>query len=48
MVQIMYKKEIKLGEKVKAMYAFVEEDGTHTVAIKSEDESVLHSIIKLK
>lgn len=47
-VQIMYKKEIKLGEKVKALYSYSEEEGTHIVAIKSEDESVLHSIIKLK
>lgn len=47
-VQIMYKKEIKLGEKVKALYSYSEEENTHIVAIKSEDESVLHSIIKLK
>lgn len=47
-VQIMYKKEIKLGEKIKALYSYSEEENAHIVAIKSEDESVLHSIIKLK
>lgn len=47
-VQIMYKKEIKLGEKIKALYFYSEEEKAHIVSIKSEDESVLHSIIKLK
>lgn len=44
--EIMYKKEIKLGEKVKALYS--QEDGYHYVSIKSEDESILHAIIRLK
>lgn len=47
-IEIMYKKEIKFGEKVKSMYAYSEEEKAHIIAIKSEDESVLHSIIKLK
>lgn len=47
-IEIMYKKEIKFGEKIKSMYAYSEEDKAHIIAIKSEDESVLHSIIKLK
>ena len=44
-VEIMYKKEIKLGETVRCNYSNV--DNTHTVSIKSEDESVLHAIVKL-
>ena len=44
--EIMYKKEIKLGEIVKALYSF--EAGYHYVTIKSEDESIIHSIIRLK
>ncbi len=44
--EIMYKKEIKLGEKVKAYYS--KEDNYHYVTIKSEDESILHAIIRLK
>lgn len=44
--EIMYKKEIKLGEKVKAIY--IKDDEYDYVIIKSEDESVLHAIIKLK
>lgn len=47
-IEIMYKKEIKFGEKVKSMYAYSEEEKSHIIAVKSEDESVLHSIIKLK
>lgn len=44
--EVMYKKEIKLGEKVKACYS--KEEGYHYVAIKSEDENILHAIIRLK
>ena len=40
----MYKKEIKLGEKVNLYYAL--EDGVNIVVIKSEDDKILHSIIK--
>lgn len=47
-IEIMYKKEIKFGEKVKALYAYSEEENVQIVSIKSEDESVLHAIIKLK
>lgn len=47
-IEIMYKKEIKLGEKIKSLYAYSEEEKANFVAIKSEDESILHSIIKLK
>ena len=45
-IDIMYKKEIKLDETVKCFYS---NDGKrHLVSIKSEDESVLHSIIKFE
>ena len=42
--EIMYKKEIKLGEKINLYYTV--EDNVNIVVIKSEDEKVLHSIIK--
>lgn len=45
-VQIMYKKEIKLGDSVKCQYAF--ENNRHMVVIQSEDEKTLHAIIALK
>lgn len=44
--EVMYKKEIKLGETVKAIYS---KDGDyHYITIKNEDESIIHSIVKLK
>ena len=45
-IDIMYKKEIKLDENVKCFYS--NENNSHTVTIKSEDESVLHAIIKFE
>lgn len=44
--EIMYKKEIKLGETVKAIYSEV--DGYHYVTIKDEEEQAIHAIIRLK
>ena len=44
-VEIMYKKEIKLGETVKCNYEKVENE--NIIAIKSEDEKNLHAIVKL-
>ena len=44
--EIMYKKEIKLGDVVKAIY--IKENDYNYVLIKSEDETTLHAIIKLK
>ncbi len=44
--EIMYKKEIKLEETVKAIYS--KENDYHYVTIKNEDESIVHSIIRLK
>ena len=45
-VRITYKKEIKLGEKVNCKY--VEQDGKYVIAIKSEDETVIHAIVELQ
>ena len=44
--EIMYKKEIKLGETVRVYYSKV--DDWNYVTIKSEDEKKLYSIIRLK
>lgn len=44
--EIMYKKEVKVGEKVKAIYSKVND--YHYITIKSEDEKILHAIIRLK
>lgn len=44
-IEIMYKKEIKLGDTVKCLYSTL--DNSHIVVIKSIDESILHAIIKL-
>lgn len=45
-IEVMCKKEIKLGDTVKVFYNV--ENDVHTITIKSEDESVLHAIIKYK
>lgn len=45
-IQIMYKKEIKLGETVICKYAYEQEK--HIVVIQSKDEKTLHAIIELK
>lgn len=44
--RISYKREIKLNDIVKCKYSFV--DGEHIISIYSEDNSKLHSIIKIK
>ena len=44
-VKIHYKKEIKLGETVRCKY--VKEDEKNIVAIRSEDDNVLHAIIEI-
>ena len=44
-LRIMYKHQIKLGEKVKCFYS-KQKDG-HYVSIKSENESTLHAIVKM-
>lgn len=45
-IQMMYKKEIKLGDTVKVFYQI--EGNKHIITIKSEDEKILHAIIELK
>lgn len=45
-IQMMCKKEIKLGDTVKVFYQV--ENREHVVVIKSEDEKCLHGIIRLK
>lgn len=45
-IDVMYKKEIKLDDTVKCFYS--NENNVHTVVIKSEDEAVLHAIIKFE
>ena len=42
--EIMYKKEIKLGQNVKAIYS--KNNNEHYVTIKSEDEKILYAIVK--
>lgn len=44
-IEVMYKKEIKETDKIKCKYAI--ENNSHYVVIKSEDDKVLHAIIKL-
>ena len=44
-IEIMYKNGAKLNEKLKCFYSMV--NGEHFVTIKSEDEKILHSIVKL-
>ncbi len=44
-VRIVYKKEIKLGDKVKCHYS--KRDNKNIVVIKSEDNETMHSIIEL-
>lgn len=45
-IQMMCKKEIKLGDTVKVFYQV--ENGEHVVVIKNENEKCLHGIIRLK
>ena len=46
-IEILYKKQLKVKEKIKCFYK-KEDSGTYTVAIKNDDESKIHAIIKLK
>ncbi len=43
--EIMYKKETKLGETIKCFYSKV--DNSHYVVMKTEDEKLVHCIVKL-
>lgn len=44
-LEIVYKKEIKLNEKINCYYSF--ENNQHIITIKNEYNSIIHSIIKL-
>lgn len=44
-IRIMYKKEMKLDNRVNCKYAY--ENNKHIVVIQSEDEKILHAIIEL-
>lgn len=44
-LEIIYKKEIKLNEKINCYYSF--EDNKHFIIIKNETDTIIHSIIKL-
>ena len=44
-IEILYKKEIKLNDSVKFLYS--EEEGAHIVTIKSLDDKILHTIVRL-
>ena len=43
-LEVLYKKEIKAGERVKCL--IYESEEQYTVAIKSEDEQVLHALLR--
>lgn len=44
-LEIVYKKEIKLNEKINCYYSF--EDNKHFIIIKNVTDTIIHSIIKL-
>ncbi len=44
-IEIMYKKEAKLGETIKCFYTTLE--NSHYIVMKSEDEKSLHCVVKL-
>lgn len=44
-IEIMYKRQIKLGDKIVCLYT--KEENKHIVTIKSEDEKTLHAIVEL-
>ncbi len=44
-IEIHYKKEIKYGDTINCYYSF--DNNKHIITIKSEDNSILHSVIKL-
>lgn len=44
-LEVIYKKEIKLHEKINCYYSF--ENDKHIITIKSEDNETVHAVIKL-
>lgn len=46
-LEIIYKKQIKLGDTIKCFYTYDEIKNYHIVTIKSEDLQIVHSIVKI-
>ena len=46
-LEIIYKKQIKLGDTIKCFYTYDEIKNHHIVTIKSEDLQTVHSIVKI-
>ena len=46
-LEILYKKQIKLGDTIKCFYTYDEINNYHIVTIKSEDLQTVHSIVKI-
>lgn len=44
-LEIFYKKELKLKENINCYYSF--ENNKHVITIKSEDNSIIHAVIRL-
>ena len=44
-IEIMYKKQIKLGDEIICLYE--KEEGKNIISIKSKDEKILHAIVNL-
>ena len=44
-IRITYKKEVQYGAKIKCMYK--QQENEHIIAIKSEDDKITHSIVKM-
>ena len=45
-VRIMYKHQIRLGDKVKSCYSNI--NGKHNISIKSADEKILYAIVEIE
>lgn len=46
-LEIIYKKQIKLGDTIKCFYTYDEINGNHIVTIKSEDLQTVHAMVKI-
>lgn len=44
-LEVIYKKEIKLQEKINCYYSF--ENNKHVITVKNSDDSIVHAVIKL-
>lgn len=45
-IEVIYKRQIKLGDTIKCFYAYDKINEQHIITIKSEDLSIIHSTIK--